>query len=492
MGQSKERIVVEMLHTIPNTLVPDIPIANGIDIEALVKPDTDAGREPFYVTFVLGEADQVSHNNRRYVGNVAIEAIYKAINQLKIGGNQGHTPEAERGTYFAVPVLHWVGAMIKDGVAWGKAYIPGDSERMREMRGYYMRQKATGGRVGTSLEGLGLQVYNADDEIWDILELDVLRIDAVEALGVGVDIAGSQVPHITTELKESVQHGELEIGSLVSWEDNGALMRGSVNTIWTEGEVEVPHSDSPPLVASEDDPLARMDVYYPNYDDGGWSLSGHQVVRFFSQITKIEFLPEHKAQEDNDTSLILGEGTMPETKDTVKPEDRIAELTQQHETEVGDLTTQLQEASRELRPLRSTIATLCEAVGVEADADIVEAVRNLIGERNSLVGENSVLLESAIEAQISTEAKIIGEALQSNVPSTVTFGKTVQTMIASSIAAEKISKQADIAPTVERVLNSESSKAMLEALKIAVMGPNVESEFDYNDDDNSEDEAITY
>lgn len=499
----QERIVFEMMHRVPKD-TPDVPFAPGINIEALTKPDIDEGREPFFVTLPLGEKDQVSNNGRYYIGDVAINAIYKAITQNKIGGNKGHTPSAERGTHFDVPVLHWVGALIEDGIVYGKAYVPGDSERMREMRGYYRRLEATAGNAGTSLEGWGIQEWNSDTEMFDISELDVHRVDAVEALGVGVDIAGSMKPHITTELKEAVQPGELEVGDLVAWEDNGALIRGQVNTIWEEGEVEVPYSDSPPLKATAEDPIARMDVYSPNYDNGEWTLSNYQVVRYFSQITKIERLPEMDTRPNigegkGDVNLIdkeSNEGDEPmgeQTGDvTPKPEDRIAELKQQHEGEVTTLTGHLQEANRELRPLKATDASLRETLGLDEEADIVEAVRNALAERDSLAGENSKLLETAVQAQVAEKASIIGDALKSDTASTVTFGKTVQRMISASITAEKIAKQADIAPALEKVFSSDETKALLESLKIAVMGPNVESFGELDDETATADEAVTF
>lgn len=297
----QKKIVVEIQHQFAGDYPEDIPFANGVDIDALTKPDVDEGRKPYFVTLPLGEVGQVSHNNRRYVEDVAIKAIEYAISKNKIGGNLGHTPAFERGTHFAIPVLHWVGAMIREGVVWGKAYVPGDSERMREVRNYLSRQKATRSRVGTSLEGEGIQQWNEELETWDILELEVERIDMVGADGVGIDIAGSMSPHITKEsrdnMTEAVAPGELAVGDLVEWESHGNLMRGKVNTIWDSGEVDIPYSDAPPLVATAENPIARMDVYEPSYDDGEWQATSYQVVRQFEQITKIDALPTVEARQ---------------------------------------------------------------------------------------------------------------------------------------------------------------------------------------------------
>ena len=194
----RERIQIELSHPLPEN-PPEIAIASGVDVDALTAPDREGNREPMFITQYLGEVGQTSRNNRRYVGRTAVDAIYQAISEQRIGGNKGHTPSGQEGTYFDVPVLHWVGAIVQDGVVGGKAYVPGESERQREMRNYYRIQAATGSPVGTSLEGYGREEWNDDLALWDITELTVHRIDAVEALLTGIPDADKRPPHLTSE-----------------------------------------------------------------------------------------------------------------------------------------------------------------------------------------------------------------------------------------------------------------------------------------------------
>src|SRR5688572_9900499 len=100
----KESIIVEATHQFTGQ-TPDVPVSPKVNIEKLTKSDVKAGYEPFYVTLPLGEVGQVSQNRRRYVGDVAVRAIFNAIMEQRIGGNKGHTPNMERDTFFDVPVL---------------------------------------------------------------------------------------------------------------------------------------------------------------------------------------------------------------------------------------------------------------------------------------------------------------------------------------------------------------------------------------------------
>lgn len=196
---AKIRIIQEQTHDFRGKYPANVPISPEVSLEELTAYDRENGQKPFFVILPLGETDQVSRNQRRYVGETATNAIYKAIMEQRIGGRRGHTPAGEHANYFGYEVLDWVGAVVQDGVVWGKAYVPGDTESGREMRSYYRRAKAKNAAVGTSIEGNGYQEWDAEAEMWNISELDVEYIDAVPAKRVGVLMAGGNAPIITAE-----------------------------------------------------------------------------------------------------------------------------------------------------------------------------------------------------------------------------------------------------------------------------------------------------
>lgn len=485
----KQSIIVESTHQLTGQS-PEVPISPKVNIEKLTRSDVKAGYEPFYVTLPLGEVGQVSQNRRRYVGDVAVRAIYNAIMEQRIGGNKGHTPNLERDTFFDVPVLHWVGALIDErGVVWGKAYVPADSERMREMRGYYERQEASEARVGTSLEGVGYQEYNSQDEIYDITELEVYRIDAVEALQVGVKRAGTMPPKLTKEKAgddpepiTEAKLGDLAIGDFVKFERDGVLCYGEVNTIFTTGEVEIPYQTNLTITASEDEPIARIYVWNPNWQGEGWVRSDWQVMAKFSALTKVEPLGEPMGTDESVNQDVEGQNEMADKPDNGE------KLTELQETQAS-----LAETKKLLEEARAKVALLdsvAEALG--KPENVLEAAKAILAERDALKAEAKALLETAIDQAIDAGDKLLGEALSHSLPAVQGFGKTVRGMIKSFVAAESIAKKEDIAPAIKRVMEREDVKNLLESTRVLVMGPNVETPFEEHQEGDASLEAVTY
>lgn len=489
----REHITVELVHEFRGDY-PDVPTLPDVNIEELTKPDIEAGLKPFYVTLALAAYNQQSRNNRTYSGDVAIRAIYDAIANQKIGGNKGHTPEHLRSTYFEAPVLHWIGVKIvgegERQTLWAKAYVPGDSERMREMRGYYQRQMATNSCVGTSLEGWGYQEYDEENDTYIITDLTVYRIDAVEGLQTGIPMAGMRPPKITSETNNPIreaEQGEIAEGDFVTWDRDGAMVVGQVNTVFTEGEVQIPYNDDAPvLTATEENQIARMWVFEANWEDGGWKRTNWQVVQYVKDLTKITMLPESaqgnepalsEGQADNETSsdssTTTGEISMGEKKEQPTAEERIAELQTSHQTQLTELQAQLQEAQTKARNAEATLINLRKAIGVAEGADAIETAQSLVSERDGLKTENAALLETAIERAVEEKAKIVGEALQSESEDVKAFAETVRTMIRTQVQAESISKKAEIEPKVLNVIEAANIQSMLKALRTAAMGPNI-------------------
>jgi hypothetical protein len=485
----KVSIIVEASYQFSGTY-PEVPIAPDVNIDELTASDREAGYEPFFITLPLGEVGQVSQNRRRYVGDVAVRAIFKAITEQRIGGNKGHTPNMERDTFFDVPVLHWVGAVIDErGVAWGKAYVPADSERMREMRGYYKRQMATNGRVGTSLEGVGYQEYNSQDEIYDITELDVYRIDAVEALQVGVKRAGMMPPKITSEKAgetpapiTEAKLGDLAVGDFVKFERDGVLCYGEVNTIFTTGEVEIPYQTNLTITASEDEPIARIYVWNPNWQGEGWVRSDWQVLQKFSALTKTEALGEPMGTDETVNQDVEGQIEMADKPITGEA---LTEL-QVAQASLAEIQTQLAEAKAQA----AVLANIAEALGGAEKP--LEAVRAVLAERDALREETKKLMETAVEQAVDAEAKIVSEAINHSQAAVQGFGKTVRGMIKAFVAQEAIAKKEDIAPAIKRVLEREDVKNLLESTRVLVMGPNVETPFEEHQEGDASLEAVTY
>ncbi len=483
----RERIQIELSHPLPEN-PPEIAIASGVDVDALTAPDRESNREPMFITLYLGEVGQTSRNNRRYVGRTAVDAIYQAISEQRIGGNKGHTPSGQEGTYFDVPVLHWVGAIVQDGVVWGKAYVPGESERQREMRNYYQIQRATRSPVGTSLEGYGREEWNDDLALWDITDLTVHRIDAVEALLTGIPDAGKRPPHITSEM---VNPGSLDVGDFVSWEEQGELNRGQVNTIWTDAEVDVPYSDATTLQATPDNPVARMDVYRANYETGNWVRTNQQIVRYFSQLVRLERLPEinqmtarQRELTDMTDTINLTEAQLQERIEaalqerTADLQQQLRDQRQQHAQALTEMQAERDDAQDMLRNANVTLTRLGNLLVLDADdsdSDVVQVLRDHLDEMQTLQAENARLLEHAIRAEVAAHVQL----------------ETMRPLVTRLVRAEKPATQAAVEEAVASVLTADDMKAALTATLQQETGPNVDSP--WGDADDSETAgAVTY
>jgi hypothetical protein len=465
----RQLIEVVLLHKFEGAY-PDVPISSDIDFEGLVQPDREAGEDPFFITLLLGYESQVSRNQRRYVGDTAPKAIYNAINSRRITGQLGHTAEDRQAWEFKIPCLHWVGALIDaQGQVWGKAYVPRTAMELRE---YYRIQARTNATVGTSLSGMGYQEWNQELEMWDILELEVHRIDVVSAEGVGILKAGSMTPKITSEslhIQEAAPD-EVAVGDLVSWDNrNNQLMRGRVNTIWTEGEVEVPYSDSPAIVASAEMPLARMDVYEPHYKTGEWRLTGWQEIQYVRDLSKIVALPE--LNHSNEPGLSEGQSGESEitfienepeeismgekVKEAPDSDNAIVELKDQHKAETRKLSLKISELESSLRNYNTIVEML--AVDGQQPDDPILALQGMFKKVESLELENFDLLDAAIKQEVAEHVKV----------------ELIRPVVEGKVKDLKPARKTDVKRIVADVLARPEIKTLLQYTVQQEMGPNV-------------------
>lgn len=124
---------------------PDVPIAAGVDMDALRAHDTD----PVFLTLpIIPQIGATSRNGLLYDETLAA-SIVAQINEKRPDGIWGHLREDERSTAFPEPAATWIGAVKVDNAVWAKALISGPAkERIR-------RLKATGGQIATSIYGKG-------------------------------------------------------------------------------------------------------------------------------------------------------------------------------------------------------------------------------------------------------------------------------------------------------------------------------------------------
>jgi hypothetical protein len=125
---------------------PSVPIANGVDLEALKALDAD----PFYVTLpIIPEVGAISKNGLLY-DEALVGSVEEQINSKRPGGIFGHIKEVDRGSAFPIPEGMWVGAKREGNSLWAKCYIPPGAARE-----HLRRLKVMGGNIATSIYGKG-------------------------------------------------------------------------------------------------------------------------------------------------------------------------------------------------------------------------------------------------------------------------------------------------------------------------------------------------
>ena len=92
---------------------PDVPIAPGVNIEALTANDPN----PVFVIRPLAILDAVSDNGLVY-NRAVFEAIYTQVLKKKPASRRGHVSEADRASAFPPDEGYWVG-VVKDSTVYG-------------------------------------------------------------------------------------------------------------------------------------------------------------------------------------------------------------------------------------------------------------------------------------------------------------------------------------------------------------------------------------
>jgi len=126
--------------------VPNVPVREGVDFNALVNGDED----PFFLTLEVGRANVVSSNNLLFDDEM-VDTIVHQINTRGVEGIMGHLRFEDLDSAYPVSDVHWIGAIRQGDKAWAKGYIPKTAVAQRE---HFRIIKASNGKAATSIFGL--------------------------------------------------------------------------------------------------------------------------------------------------------------------------------------------------------------------------------------------------------------------------------------------------------------------------------------------------
>lgn len=181
----------------PGEDYPDVPTADGVDVQAL----TDGDDTPFFVTLRIGEAGAVSGNGHFFDGDFLLDLIRQTV-ERRATGIMGHMRDEDRGSAFPMPALYWVGAIQRGDYAWGKAYVPPG-----EVRQFIARRKAQNGMLATSIYGTAEEIEWVEaQQAWKPLGFVLESLDLAPPERAGVPTLAT-VPYVTAEMNDQPRGG---------------------------------------------------------------------------------------------------------------------------------------------------------------------------------------------------------------------------------------------------------------------------------------------
>lgn len=296
---------------------PNVPTANGVDLEALAELDDD----PLFVTLpVVPKEGTISANGLLYDGRL-LDDISQQINTKRPGANFGHLSDSERDTAFPKPDAIWVGAKRYGDTLWAKAYV-----RPGAARDYIKTLRAVGGSIATSIFGKG-QYENVSKGVRRLIRFDLDTLDfappARAALGGGV------TPMLTAEMSGDENNEETimdkaQLIAELTVDDIPATLRESIisdartqdeaSGVVTELEQGITDRDA--QIKALTDTVAEyrsetfklaLDVRISELFD--WSIEGEEAKKKFDAFTRmlrsqiVSELDGSDAEEDVDAAI---------------------------------------------------------------------------------------------------------------------------------------------------------------------------------------------
>lgn len=197
---------------------PDVPIADGVNMDELRETDAD----PFFVTLpVIPEIGAISKNGLLY-DEALVRSIEEQINRKRPGGIFGHLRDDQRDTAFPIPEGMWVGAQRIGQALWAKAYLPPGAAR-----DHMRRLKALGGQIATSIYGKG-KFEAVREGVRRLKDFSLESLDFAPperaALGAGA------TPFVTSEFEQGDEPAE-ELHGMTKDELIAELQAGDIPTI---------------------------------------------------------------------------------------------------------------------------------------------------------------------------------------------------------------------------------------------------------------------
>lgn len=312
--------------------LPNVPIAEGVDMEAIKETDND----PFFVTLpIVPEIGAVSNNGLLY-DEALVNAVQEQINSKRPGGIFGHLKDADRNHSFPIPEGTWVGATRQNDTLWGKAYIPPGAAR-----DYIRRLRAVGGSIATSIYGKG-QFKQVRDGVRRLEGFVLESLDFAPperaALGYGA------VPMVTAEMEteqEPIMADKAQVIAELTVADIPAPLRDAIVAEATrQDETLTTIAELTSTVAAKDEVISELNQQIETYRRAGVEAAVDSRV---AELTDWQVRDdEGKAKLAKLRNLLRGQ-IMTRLGDNLQTE-RVAEIAEDAWTDLQPLAEMIRDA----------------------------------------------------------------------------------------------------------------------------------------------------
>ena len=182
---------------------PNVPIAAGVDFDALKAGDDD----PMMVTLpIIPKIGATSRNGLLYDDALA-DSIVTQINAKRPEGIFGHLKDEERATAYPAPAAIWVGAKKEGGQVWAKAFITDPDAKAR-----IKRLKAAGSQIATSIYGKGIYEQTQTQGVRRLTSFDLESLDFAPPGRAALQ--NGAMPYVTAETTQ--ENPEMDKSQLIA------------------------------------------------------------------------------------------------------------------------------------------------------------------------------------------------------------------------------------------------------------------------------------
>ena len=177
-------VIAEMSSTFAEGKI-DVPLAKGVDIEALTEGDNN----PVFVT-IDALADTISGNKRRWTTE-ELHRVAKQVMESKPDAYQGHLKQEDRSSKAPDSKTLWLGAKVASHKGKNRLFIKGYIlPKESKFRDYIKRAKAVGKRLAVSVYGSAVEKWNENIGAFDISNFKLESIDWARPGSEGVPNSG--------------------------------------------------------------------------------------------------------------------------------------------------------------------------------------------------------------------------------------------------------------------------------------------------------------